>query len=196
MTESIWKRGPYPRLGRLGSYWEHLPPPEEVCKSGSFSLALSVGKFCGELQGRPWLCCLLVSLPCCSLSACQNNEGEGNAAFPGPERGQPARRPHEYSPLHMAPRIKICIDLKALIGTLLLNTRVCSCCQRASWAWLAFLRSRRWERMRLAEGIFPPRVDWPVTKHRGAFTRRGERMSRQIRSGITGAGSLNGYVGV
>lgn len=72
------------------------------------------------------------SLPCCSLSACQNNEGKRNAAFGGPESGQPAQCPHEYSVLHMALCIRICIHLKALIRTLDLNTRGCGCCQRAS----------------------------------------------------------------
>lgn len=71
------------------------------------------------------------SLPCCSLSACQNNEGKRNAAF-GPKQGQPAQRPHEYSVLHMALCIRICIHLKALIRTLDLKRSCCGCCQRAS----------------------------------------------------------------
>lgn len=55
----------------------------------------------------------------------------------------------------MAPRMKICIPLKALIRTLHLNTSICSCCQRASWAWLVFLCSRRWERIRLEKVDLP-----------------------------------------
>lgn len=89
--------------------------------------------------------------PCffASLSACQNNEGERNAAFRWPEWGQPTWYPHEYSALHMAPRIKICIHLKALIRTPHLNTSVSSCCQRPSQIWLVFLCLRRSEGLRL-----------------------------------------------
>lgn len=76
------------------------------------------------------------SSPCCSLSACQNNEGTRKRSFRGvgggAEWGQPARCPHEYSVLHMVPCIRICIHLKALIRTPHLNTSGCACCQRAS----------------------------------------------------------------
>lgn len=71
------------------------------------------------------------SLPCCSLSACQNNEGKGNAAF-GLEQGQPAQCLHEYSVLHMAMCIRICIHLKALIRTPDFKRSGCGCCQRDS----------------------------------------------------------------
>lgn len=73
------------------------------------------------------------SLPCYSLSACQNNEGKRNAAF-GARVGTAGSVLHEYSVLHMVRCIRICIHLKALIRMLDLNTSGCGCCQKASSA--------------------------------------------------------------
>ncbi len=131
----------------------------------------------------------LLSPPCscCSLSACQNNEGKKNTAF-GPQQGQPAHRPHEYSVLHMVPRIRICIHLKALIRTLASKRSDCSCCQRVSWAEVVVFSLL--ERVREGQGgssleMDYLSVDWPVTKHWGAFIWEGERKSCHIMPGIT-----------
>lgn len=112
------------------------------------------------------------SFPCFSLSACQNNEGKRNTGF-GPEQGQPAQCPHEYSVLHMVLCIRIGIHLKALIRMLDLKRSGCGCCQGASWASLVVSLHRR-GRVREGKGGSPLEldysiVDWPVTKHWGVF---------------------------
>lgn len=98
----------------------------------SFLLFPSVVKFGMNFCQGLTLLSPSCALPCCFLSVCQNNEGKRNTAF-GLEQGQSAQCPHEYSVLHMVPRIRICIFLKALIRMLDFKRSSCGCCHRTSW---------------------------------------------------------------
>lgn len=97
----------------------------------------------------------------------------------------------------MALCIRICIRLKALIRTLDLKRGGCGCCQKKKKkkSLLSLVSSfsllcRSGEGLGEGEGGSPLEVDylsvdWPVTKHWGAFIWEGERMSCHIMPRIT-----------
>lgn len=129
------------------------------------------------------------SLPCCFLSACQNNEGKRNTGF-GPEQGQPAQWRHEYSVLHMVLCIRIGIHLKALIRMLDLKKKWLQLLSRSLLSLFSSFSSLEREGERERKGGSPlvldySIVDWPVTKHWAAFIWEGEKMSCHIMPWIT-----------
>lgn len=151
---------------------------------------------------RDWLCSLLLVL--CLVALCQRvriMRAWRNTAL-GPERGQPARCRHEYSVPHMALCIRICIHLKALIRTLDLKRGGCGCCQKSLLSLVSSfsLLCRSGEGLEEGEGGSPLEVDylsvdWPVTKHWGAFIWEGERMSCHIMPRITELKALTLFKG-
>lgn len=119
--------------------------------------------FCQTLTLLSPLC----SLPCCSLSACQNNEGKKNAAFRGQSRDSLLSACMNIQSCIWCVRIHI--HLKALIRTLDLCLWLLSKSLLSLFDSFSFLESGR---VREGEVGTPlevdySSVDWPVTNLQG-----------------------------